>query len=78
MLLNNDWVNNDIKEEIKILLSWEKQRWTNNLQSVGHSKSNPKSSNTGRPQETRKILNKQSSLTPKGTRKRVTHKAQSE
>ena len=34
-------------------------------------------SNTVLPQETRKISNKQSNLTPKGTRERRTNKTQS-
>ena len=48
---------------------------------VGYSESSPKKeihSNSGLPQGTRKISNKQSNFTPKGTRKRGTTKAQSE
>ena len=42
---------------------------------MGHFKSSPKGkvhSNTGIPQETRKITKKQSNLTPKVTRERTT------
>ena len=53
MLLNNPWVNKEIKREIR--------------------------SDTGLPQEKRKISNKQSNnLTPKGTRKRRKNRAQNE
>ena len=47
---------------------------------MGCSKSSPKRevySNTILPQETRKISNKQSNLTPKGTRDKRTNKTQS-
>ena len=47
---------------------------------MGHNKGNSKRvvySNTDLPQETRKISNKQSKLTSKGTRKRRTIKIQS-
>ena len=46
-----------------------------------HSKSNPKReihSNRGLPQEAKEISNKQSNLIPKGTRKKIKNKAQSE
>ena len=48
---------------------------------MGCSKSSSKreiQSNTSLPQETRKISNKQSNLTPKGTRERRTNKTQSQ
>ena len=40
MLLNNEWVNNAIKEEIKD--TWNKWKWGHNPKSVGHWESNPK------------------------------------
>ena len=63
-LLNNQEITEEIKEEIK--------KWC--------SKSSSKRkvySNTILPQETRKISNKQSNLTPKGKRERRTNKTQS-
>ena len=72
MLLKNEWVMNEMKEEI---LS-NKWKWEhNNPKSVGYSESSSKGeihSNTGLPQETRKISNKQSNIIFKGTRKRIT------
>ena len=56
MLQNNNWVNNKIKEEIKIY--WDKWKWKqNNPKSIGHNKSSPKRklhNNTGLFWETRK------------------------
>ena len=48
---------------------------------MGHSKSSSKRevyTDTSLPQETRKIANKKSKLTPKATRERRTNKTQSE
>ena len=40
MLLNNEWVNNDIKEEIKV--SGNKWKWIhNNPKHMGHSEGSP-------------------------------------
>ena len=59
----------------------DKRKWKhNNPKPMGHSKVNFKRevySNTMLPQETRKISNKQSNLTPKGTREIRTNKTQS-
>ena len=54
---------------------------TQRPKSMGYSKSSSKRavySNTSLPQRTRKILNKQSNLTLKGTRKRRINKTQSQ
>ena len=79
MLLNNQWVNEEIKEEIK-KISWDKWKRKHNFpKSMGCSKSSSKRevhNYIGLPQETRKISNKTSNFTPKGTRKR-TNKVQS-
>ena len=80
MLLNNEWVNNEIKEEIK-KVSGNKWKWTHNsLKPMGHSKGSPEReihSNIGLPKKDRNISNKQSN--PKSTRTRgtTTNKAQS-
>ena len=59
----------------------EKRKWKhNNPKPMGCSKSSSKMevySNTVLPQETANISNKQSNLTPKGTRERRTKKTQS-
>ena len=56
----NEWVNNEIKEEIK-KLSGNKWKWTYNTpEPMRHSKGSPEGevhSNTGLPKEDRKILN---------------------
>ena len=60
MLLNNEGVNNDIKEEIKKYL--EAMKWThNNPKPMGHSEGSPEREvhrNEGLPKEDRKISNK--------------------
>ena len=74
MLLNNEWVNNEIKEEIKSSLE-TKESEPQDPKSVGHSKSSPKRKShsiTGLVQETRKISSKQSNCTHRRTRKRTT------
>ena len=78
MLLNIYWVNEEIKGEIKNYL---KTNGNENMtyQPIGYSKSCTKMEvycNTGIPQETRKISNKQPNITSKETRKRRTNKAQ--
>ena len=69
MLLNNEWVNNEIKEEIK-KVSGNKWKWTHNsLKPMGQSKGSPERevhSNTSLPKEDRNISNKQPN--PKSTR----------
>ena len=75
MLLNNQLVIEKIKGEIK---NTKRQKQKYNIpKSMGCSKSSSKReghSNTGLPQDIRKILNKQSNFTPKGTRKRRKNK----
>ena len=56
MLLNNEWIKNEIKEEIKRYLETNENE-DNNPKSVGHWENNPKRkihSITGLPHETRK------------------------
>lgn len=56
MLLNNQWVNEGMKEEIKYMETNENEN--NSPKSLGSSESRSKReiySNTGLPQETRKI-----------------------
>ena len=59
----------------------DKWQWKHDdLKPTGCNKSSSKRevySNTSLPQETRNITNKQSNLTPKGTRQRRTNKTQS-
>ena len=62
-------------------IPWDKWQWKHdNPKPMGCTKSSTKMevySSTILPQETRKISNKQSKLTPKGTRERRTSKTQS-
>ena len=55
MLLNNEWVNNEIKEEIKKYLEKNENELThNNPKLMGHSKGSPERqvhSNTGLPKK---------------------------
>ena len=80
MLLNNEWVNNKIKEEIKV--SGNKWRWThNNPKPMGHSKGSPGREvygNTGLPKKDRKISNKQTNPVSTRTRGITANKTQSE
>ena len=78
MLLNNQCVNEEIKGEMKKCL--ETNETYNTPKSLECSKNSSKKechSNTGLPQETRKISNKQTKFTPKKTRKRRTNEVQS-
>ena len=79
MLLNNQWVPKEIRENSKT--PGHKWKWKHHdPKSMGCSKSTSKRevyNNTSLPQEIRKILNKQSNLTPRGTKKRRTNKTQS-
>ena len=71
MLLSNKWIAEEIKEEIKNIFG-DKWNKNNDPESIGGSKSISKReiySDTSLPQKIRRILNKQSNLTPKGTRK---------
>ena len=82
MLLNNEWIIEEIKEENKNIPG-DKWKWKHNdPKSVGCNKSSSKrevysDSDTSLCQEIRKISNKQPNFTPKGTRKRRTKKTQS-
>ena len=79
MLINFEWVIEEIKEEIK-KIPGDKWKWRqNDTKSMEHSKSSSKRKvygDTTLPQETGKISNEQSNLTPKGTRKGGTNKTQ--
>lgn len=73
MLLNTQYVNKEIKEEIKRYPEINKNGNTMVQKSMGHSRSSPKReiySNTGLPQETKNISRKQYNFIPKGTRKK--------
>ena len=74
MLLNKEWVNSEIKEEIKRYLETNENDSTANAKSVGHSKSSPKREVYSVIDVTQEIknLNIQSNLTLKGTWKRKT------
>ena len=70
MLLNNEWINNKIKEEIKRYLETNENenKTIQNVWDIG--KESPKReihSITGLSQKTRKRSNKQSNFTLKGT-----------
>ena len=69
-----------IKEEI-LKIPWDKWKWKHNIpKSKGFGKSSSKIkvySDTSLPQETRKISNKWSNFTPKGTKKVDNNKSQS-
>ena len=78
MLLNNEWVRNEIKEEIKRYPETNENENTNNPISTEHRKSNPKReihSIIGLSQKTRKSSNNQSNFTLKGTLKRTINNA---
>ena len=77
MLLNNKWLINEIKEELKS--TWKPMKINPKL--TGHSESSPERevySITGITQEHRKILSKQCNSTLKRTKKTKTNKAQME
>ena len=80
MLLNKQEITEEIREEIKKIPrdKWEQKH--NDPKPMGCSKSSSKRevySNIILPQETRKVPNKQTNLTPKGTREWRTNKTQS-
>ena len=65
MLLNNEWVKNKIKEEIKKFLETNENELNNNPKLMGHSKGSPERevhSNTGLPKKDINISNKQLTL----------------
>jgi len=75
MSLNNQQVTEEVKREVK-KISRNKWQWKHDKSKpIGCSKSSPRRevySNTFLPQETRKILNRQSNFIPKTTGKRRT------
>ena len=76
MLLNNDWVNEEIKKYLEIN---ENENMTcQNLWDTAKVILRGVYSNTGLPQQTRKISNKQSNSSTKGNGKRRTNKAQNQ
>ena len=77
MLLNNQWITEEIKEEIRKYLAANDNEDTTlqNLWDAGKSCSKRKVySNTNLPQEMRTFSNKQPNLIPKATRERKTDK----
>ena len=78
MLPNNQWITEEIKEEIK-KIPRDKWKWKHDdPQPMGHRKSSSKRevyNDTSLPQEIRKISNKQHNLMPKASRER-TNKSQ--
>ena len=82
MLLNNEWVNNEIKEEIKKYLKTNENEHTTiqNLWDIVKAVQGEKfiAIQAYIKKEDTKISNKQSNLIPKRTSKTTTYKAQSE
>ena len=79
MLLNNQWIIEEIKEEIKKAPRDKGKQKHSHPKPMGHSKSSSKRevySNTILPQQTIKVSNKWPNLTPKATRERRTNKTQ--
>ena len=77
MFLNNKQFTEEIKREIKKISRNKWQSKHDSSKPMGCSKNSSKRevySNTIRPQEKRKILNRQPNFTPKTTGKRRTHK----
>ena len=73
MLLNNQWITEEIKKEIKICIETNENE--NNPKPMGFSESSSKRevySNTIIPQETRKTLKRQPNFIHKTTGKRRT------
>ena len=81
VLLNNQWMTGETKDDIKKYLETnENENTMNYLKPMGHNKSSSKkevSSSTNLPQEIKKISNKPRKLRPKATRERRTNKTQS-
>ena len=74
MLLNNQWITEEIKEEIKKIPRDKWQQKHDDPKPMGCSRSSSKRvvySNTILPQEKRNISNKQPNLTPKAIRERT-------
>ena len=80
MLLNNEWVKYEIKEEIKKFLETNENKLTTTQNLMGHSKGIPEReayTDTGLPKKNRNISNKQPNPTPTGTQETATKTAQS-
>ena len=76
MLLNNQWITEEIKEVIKEIPKGKWKWKENNPKPMGCTKSSSKRavySDTSLPQETRKSSNKQPNLRPKATKERRTN-----
>ena len=70
MLLNNEWINNNIKEEIIKFLETNENELTPIKKPLGHSKGSPEREvhiDTGLPEKHRNISNKQPNHTPART-----------
>ena len=80
MLLNNEWVKDEIREEIKNFLKTNENELTTtqNLWDTAKIVQREVSSNTGLPKEDRNISNKQPNPTSIRTRRTKTNTAQSE
>ena len=79
MLLNNQWITEEIKEKNQKILRDKWQQRYNNPKPMGHSKSSSERkvySNANLSQERRKSANDQPNLIPKKIRKGRTVKAQ--
>ena len=77
MLISDQWVIEEIKEEIKKKIPRDKWKPHNDPKPIGHRKGSSKKevySNTILPQETRKMLNRQPNFTSEttGERRRTT------
>ena len=80
MLVNNEWVKTEIREEIENFLEKNENELTTTPKPMGHSKGNPQRevhSNTGLPKKNRNISNKQPNPTPTRTRGTTTKTTQS-
>ena len=78
MLLNNEWINKEIKKRNKKVHGNKQKRKHNGPKPLGCSKNDSKrevQSNIGLLQGPRKISNRQSNLTPIGATKRLANKA---
>ena len=80
MLLNNGWVKNEIRAEIKKFLETNENKLTTTQNLMGHSKGIPEReayTDTGLPKKNRNISNKQSNPTPTRPRGITTKTTQS-
>ena len=79
MLLNNEWVKNEIKEEIKMFLETNENELTTiqNLWDTANAVLMEVHSNTGLPKKNSNMSNKQPNPTPTGTQGTMTKTTQS-